>query len=403
MAYALLVIVISLIIYYFRKQLSALFIGRFSKEVFAFILAFGTANMVTDFLHFSNFYENLELEAQNYIHHIFYILILILFTLIYSLLLNDISKRLLESIEKKYSETGAKFVEYYSVLFKLQTHNDEFKVLETLLHDYKVLSEKHQYMISLDAYLELNKRLFFDGYEAIGINNLLPPFWIAPDFQNSTLIDYINFFVMNKDKINYQRITVLKDEATANDLVGFALEQKEKSDGGQAEAYLWVLDLVEALEISETDLGQTPKFSSVEIKNNLVIPGISWNIGVKHLFNSPSHEAIQNKETEIKGKLDWFRLNLLQIANKKVLSKFKALQNGDFYYCPKEIFNQRIKTKYNWAEVAIFENKKFNREIGIAVINNIDNAILIELIVDNNVISLIKNIMSERDFKKKHA
>ena len=394
-----LVVVITL--FFHPTKVGQLF-SKFKREILAFILAFGTTSLLSELLHFEGVLERLPPTERNFFHHLFYIIVLVILTVTYGLLLHDLSNRLFEAIERKYSETNSKFAEYYSVLFNLQTHNDEYKVLDVLLRDYKRLSEKHQYLISLDAYIELIKNFFREGYEAFGTNDLLPPFWIAPDFQNTSLNEYIEFLTKNKDKIKYERISVFKDDSTANDLVGFAMAQIEKSDGGKAETYLWVLDLVQSLDIKDADFAPATVITSTDIQNSLVIQGISWNIGIRHLFNSPSYSAIHNKDSEIEEKLNWFRTNLLAVANKKVKEQFKALQRGDIFYCPKELFNQRIKTKYNWAEVVIFENKTFDRKVGIAVVNNIDNAIQIEVMVDENLLSLIKQIMSEADFKKKY-
>ena len=423
-----------------RSKVGELF-SKLKSEVLAFILAFGTTSLLSELLHFEEALEKLPPTQRNFFHHLFYILVLVILTITYRFLLSDLSNRLFEAIERKYSENNSKFAEYYSVLFNLQTHNDEYKVLNVLLQDYKRLSDKHQYLISLDAYIELIKNFFNEGYEAVGTNDLLPPFWLAPDFPNTNrLTEYIDFLTKHKDKIKYERISIIKDDATANNLVGFAMEQIEKSDGGKTETYLWLLDLVQSLDIQDadftaittrtittTDTTATPAtdatptgaattttitaatpmptttLSRTDIQNNFVIQGISWNIGVRHLFNPPSYTAIQNRETEVDQKLTWFRENLLAIVNRKVKEKFKELQRSDdIYYCPKELFNQRIKTKYNWAEIAIFKNTSFGRKIGIAVVNNVDNAILIEVIVDENLLSLIEGIISATDFKRRY-
>lgn len=396
------IIVIEVVLYRYRKELSESFATKYSKEMFAFLLALGTTNAILDFLKFNTLYGKLPEEFIGYIHHFFYILVLLLFLFVYRFLLSDITNRILEAIEKKYSESGSRYAEYFSVLFNLETHNDEFKILDTLLRDYKKLSQKHQYLISLDAYLELTKNFFKEGYNAVGVNYLLPPFWIAPNFQNSSINDYIKFFENNKKELSLERINVFNDASTANNMVQFAMNEIEKSLDGKFGTYLWILDLVQALDIMESDFDTGPKFTSAEIQSNIVIEGISWTVGVKHFSNSNSYSVIQGKDTEIDAKVKWFKANLISVTNKKVKQKFKELHKGNAYYVPSELFNQKIKTKYNWAEVVIFENKKFNRKIGIGVINNIDNAVLMEVIVDNNQIEIIHKIFSEAGFKNKY-
>jgi len=399
----LFVVFIAGILYYNRKKLSEQFAIRYTKEIFAFLLAFGTTNAILDFLKFDSLYDKLPSEFIGYLHHAFYVLILLLFLFVYRFLLTDIANRILEAIEKKYSETGAKFAEYYSVLFNLETHNDEFKILDALLRDYKKLSNKHQYLISLDAYLELTKSFFKDGYDAIGVNYLLPPFWIAPNFKNSSLVDYIDFFKAEKEKLNFKRITVLKGtDDPANKTVQLALSEIENSLDGISGAYLWILDLVQVLEIKESDFDSMTKLTPQEIENNLVIKGITWSIGVRHYSNSNSQDLIKNKTTEIEEKLKWFKDNLISVTNKKVNQKFKELHQGKAYYVLSDFFIQEIKSKYNWAEIVVFENKKFTRKIGIGVINNIDNAVLIEVIVDENQLAIINNVLSQTNFTNEY-
>jgi len=50
----LFVVFIAGILYYNRKKLSEQFAIRYTKEIFAFLLAFGTTNAILDFLKFDS-------------------------------------------------------------------------------------------------------------------------------------------------------------------------------------------------------------------------------------------------------------------------------------------------------------------------------------------------------------